>query len=141
MQHPGIKFTNSIDNLAEKLKDLNKLTSLNTDEFKFNLRENLFFKDTKRTYCKCLSAPFMIEVDAKGDVYNCGPHLGDKDHCFGNILNQSFKELWASEQKKKVQYFIENEVDVNKCMPFCRPDSVNKFLWEIKNPPLHTNFI
>jgi len=83
----------------------------------------------------------MIEVDAKGDIYSCGPYIGNPDHCLGNIMSSSFQEVWKSPQAAKTMSFIKNCVNVDACMPFCRPDSVNEFLWKIKNPPQHVNYI
>jgi hypothetical protein len=49
--------------------------------------------------------------------------------------------MWDSERRKEITLRIQNDLDISKCMPFCRPDSVNTFLWELKNPPIHANFI
>ena len=141
LKHPGTEFDSSLQDLDETLSELSLLRELSDSKFNFVLREALFKESYQREYCHCLAMPFMIEVDANGDVYNCGPHIGNKDHCLGNLLDQSFEQLWNSDLKKKVQKYIENDLDVSKCMPFCRPHSVNRFLWELKNPPMHVNYI
>lgn len=143
LKHPLIPYSSHIENISEALDQLEGLKALNDENFKFALRENLFRPQQagSRSYHRCLSGPFMVEIDANGDVYNCGPYLGNKDHCYGNILQQSFKEMWSSPQCQEVMKRIQTKLDVSKCMPFCRPDSVNRFLWEIKNPPQHENFI
>lgn len=141
LQHPLIKYSTEIENKEEVLKELKKAESLNDNNFKFVLRETNFKPATKRKYDKCLSGPFMIEIDALGDVYSCGPHIGNKDHLYGNIIDDDFKTMWKSDRRKKVTLDIQNNLDISKCMPFCRPDSVNTFLWEVKNPPMHINFI
>lgn len=142
LKHPWIKYSNEVKNKADTLKRLMSLDHLNSDEFQFVMRENNFNPAFgERTYKKCLSGRFMIEVDARGDVYSCGPYIGDKKHCYGNILEDSFETMWKSERCQKVMHYIQNELDVSKCMPHCRPDSVNKFLWDVTNPPKHVNFI
>lgn len=143
LKHPLITFDSELkENKDDVLKELAKAESLNSDNFKFVLRENNFKESSgKREYKRCLSGPFMLELDAKGNLYTCGPYIENEDHCYGNILNKSFKEVWDSERRKEVTKNIQENLDVKNCMPYCRPDSVNKFLWEIKNPPMHVNFI
>ncbi len=37
---------------------------------------------------------------------------------------------------------LENELNVQECPPNCRPNAINEFLWEIKNPSVeHINFV
>lgn len=142
LKHPGTKFNSELKNKKEVLTELEKLKSLNDDNFQFALRAGNFTPQSgERSYRNCLSGPFMIEVDAYGDVYSCGPHIGDKRHCYGNVIEQSFEDMWNSERCKKVMKYVQETLDVSKCMPNCRPNSVNKFLWELKNPPQHVNFI
>lgn len=140
LKHPKTTWEASLDNKDDVLRDLQNLESLNDDNFMFLLRDGNF-QVTERPYKSCLSGEFMIEIDAKGDVYSCGPHIGNDDHRYGNIMRKPFEEMWrSSECIEKIKNIQEN-LDVSKCMPFCRPDSVNKTLWEIKHPPNHVNFI
>ncbi len=142
LKHPDIKFDDNIEDLSTVLDNLNEAgTKLSGDGFNFVLRKTLFLNKFERKYKKCLSTDFMIEVDATGDVYSCGPHIGNPEHKLGNILNSTFKDFWESEEAQKVRNHVSCNVDVSKCMPFCRPDSVNEFLWQIKNPPQHVNYI
>jgi radical SAM protein with 4Fe4S-binding SPASM domain len=142
LKHPEIKFDDHIDELPELLDELNRYgDKISTDKFRFTLRKTLFLDKFERKYKNCLSTDFMIEIDAKGDVYSCGPYIGNEEHKLGNILSQSFQEFWESDEALKVRSHIRNSVDVSKCMPFCRPDSVNETLWQIKNPPSHVNYI
>jgi GTP 3',8-cyclase len=141
LKHPLISEARTPENLDRALGDLRELSKLSDERFKFVLRENLFRQSHERTYKQCLAGPFMIEIDAKGDVYSCGPYIGDEGHKYGNVLKTSFAEMWRSEGKKKTMCRVQGEVDVGKCMPFCRPDSVNRLLWELKNPPEHVNYI
>jgi hypothetical protein len=36
---------------------------------------------------------------------------------------------------------VADELDLSRCMPTCRNDAVNRFLWRLKHPPEHVNFI
>ncbi len=142
LKHPDIAFDDTIENLVEVLDDLvlfqNKVS---TDSFSFALRKGLFLDKFQRHYKKCQSTQFMIEVDAVGDIYSCGPYIGNPDHKLGNIMKDSFESVWQSEKAQKTREHVACGVDVSKCMPFCRPDSVNDFLWKLTNPPQHINYI
>jgi radical SAM protein with 4Fe4S-binding SPASM domain len=141
LKHPLISQAETPKNIDAALRSLRKVQSMTDERFKFVLRENLFREGQARSYHQCLAGPFMIEIDARGDVYSCGPYIGNADHRYGNVMSTSFEEMWRSELKKKIMNRIENQVDVKACMPFCRPDSVNRLLWELKNPPEHVNYI
>lgn len=118
------------------------LKKLSDDKFNIILRTNVIRKleAPEREYKKCLGLPFFAEIAADGSVYTCGPYLGNDKFCYGNIYKNSFKEIWEGEKRKKVLEMIKG-LDVNKCMRSCRLDEVNKYLWELKNPPQHVNFI
>ena len=53
----------------------------------------------------------MITIDVNGDVYSCTHFLGQKEYCFGNILEQPFEDIIQSEsyiQLRKVAEEISN---------------------------------
>lgn len=141
LKHPDTEWTCELEGKEEVLRTLAKLHSLNDDNFSFHLREANFNEFPKRNYKKCLSGQFMIEIDARGDIYSCGPYIGREDHKYGNILTQSFQDIWQSEACQSKILKIQENLDVSKCMPNCRPNSVNEVLWSLKNPPKHVNFI
>lgn len=126
----------------KRLTELNeKLKKTNNNDFKIIFRLHGFDKLNKeRIYKKCLGLPFFAEILSNGDVYTCGPYLGNKKFCYGNIYKNTFKEIWNSKTRKNVLKMIDN-LDVNKCMTNCRLDEINKYLWELKNPLPHDNFI
>ena len=142
LKHPDIKFDDSIENLPQVLDELTEFgKKISGNGFNFVLRKTLFLDKFSRNYKQCLSTDFMIEIDALGNVYSCGPYIGDESHKLGNIIKTSFGDFWNSEQAIAVRNHVRCNVDVSKCMPFCRPNSVNEFLWQIKNPPQHVNYI
>ncbi|MDG2205956.1 MAG: SPASM domain-containing protein, partial [Alphaproteobacteria bacterium] len=97
---------------------------------------------TKRPYKQCLSLPFFAEIVANGEVYTCGPHLGEKDFCYGNIHDMDFTTLWSDANRDKVEAYIRRIDDLDHvCMPNCRLDGINRALWDLQNPPDHVNFI
>lgn len=142
LKHPDIKFDDEIQDLPRVLDDLAAFgETISDSSFRFALRRTLFLDKFERKYKSCQSTDFMIEVDANGDVYSCGPYIGNSDHKLGSIMTTSFKDFWESSEAQKVRDHVKCHVDVSKCMPFCRPDSVNETLWQLKNPPSHVNYI
>ena len=119
------------------------LRKISDDKFNIILRTNIIQKleAPEREYKKCLGLPFFAEIAANGNVYTCGPHLGNEKFCYGNIYENTFKEIWEGEKRKKVLEMVAKDLDVNTCMKSCRLDEVNRFLWELKSPPSHVNFI
>jgi len=139
-KHPEIKFDNKID-IFENIDLARRLEAMATDDFKVVVRRKSFERYKARTYKHCLSIPFMAEIDCRGDVYPCGPYLGHKEYVYGNIYKNTFKEIWDSKKCKEIRRFLSTELDCSKCMPNCRNDAVNRFLWAMKNPPDHVNYI
>jgi len=33
------------------------------------------------------------------------------------------------------------EIDINKCYSNCRTHAINEFVWQLKHPPEHVNFV
>lgn len=120
-----------------------ELAKLNTDDFSVIFRKNAMKKwDRKdRDYCNCLALPFWSYVDAGGNVWGCSVYLGDDRFLYGNIYERPFKEIWESEKRMQSLRWAEEELDVSGCRVNCRMDEVNRYLWKLKNPPEHVNFI
>jgi len=111
------------------------------DDFKVLVRRASFESYHHRSYKHCLGLPFFAFVLSDGNVYTCGTYYGNEEHVYGNVLKQSFQEIWESERTRSIQKHAACQLDAGQCMPNCRPDAVNRFLWELKNPPAHLNFI
>jgi len=130
-----------------RYKDLlsleDELKPLNSGSFKVIFRAHAMEKieSQERPYKKCLGLPFFTEIISNGDVYSCGPYLGNKKYCYGNIYENTFKEIWLGEKRKNILRLISTKLDVRKCMKNCRLDEINRYLWELKNPPSHVNYI
>ncbi|MFN0056920.1 MAG: radical SAM protein [Planctomycetota bacterium] len=115
--------------------------SFQNERFKVLVRRESFRNYQRRSYRHCHALPFFAFVLSDGNVYTCGPYYGHADHVYGNINTQSFREIWQSERAAAIQCHAATKLDAQKCMPNCRPDAANRFLWELKNPPAHVNFI
>ena len=95
-----------------------------------------------RSYNACFGCRFLPQIDGAGDVYPCGNWFGSKDFHMGNINKQSFKEIVFSKRYEEVQIKVSEQVNVHKqCGIGCRQNEINEYLWDLKNPPNHINFI
>lgn len=93
------------------------------------------------TYTTCPSTPFFwAYIMATGDVYGCSAHLLDERFRYGNIHDDEFNNIWLGE-KRKASIELMKTFDVSQCRLNCRMDKVNKFLWDVKHPGKHKNFI
>lgn len=142
LDHPDITYRLDYSFEDQDLaKHLEEAEALSDKDFQVIVRRASLQKVAGRTYDRCLSLPFMCEVDCHGDVYPCGPYLGHKDMVYGNIHEHTFKEIWDGQQGRAVMDAICRDLDVHKCMPNCRNDAVNRFLWELEHQPAHVTFI
>lgn len=128
--------------LYKKCKEQFKLCEeLSDDTFNSVIRWNQFEEQCVRNYQKCIGLPFITQILANGGIYPCCQYFDDDSKCFGNLNEQSFSEIWRGNKKREIIKFIENNVDVGKCMTYCRHHSTNLFLWQFLEPPAHINFI
>jgi radical SAM protein with 4Fe4S-binding SPASM domain len=67
-------------------------------------------------------------IGADGKVYNCHNKSYTDDGCIGSITNQSFKQMWFSEQTRK--YFEEFNPQIH-CQCQCANDKKNLFMHEL----------
>lgn len=128
----------------EKYVDLEKkLRRFSTDTFSVIFRAQAMRKWDKkeRHYKKCLALPFWCHIDAGGNVWGCGAHLEDERFLYGNINEQGFQDIWEGQKRKKAMERFEQDFDISACRLNCRMDKINQYLWEIKNPIEHVNFI
>lgn len=117
------------------------LYNLECDHFKVIVRENAFHKTTaKRRYDRCLALPFWSYVDAGGGVWGCSCFLGNENFYYGNIRSNTFEEIWEGDLRKRNLEMM-RDFDVSRCRVNCRMDRINEYLWGLKHPGRHVNFI
>jgi MoaA/NifB/PqqE/SkfB family radical SAM enzyme len=105
-------------------------------------KETELYKNGFRKYDVCYGTPFLLQISGNGKIYPCGPFFNKDRFYIGDLHNDSFFDLVNSDRYWAVHEDIAKSVDVHKdCAIGCRQDYVNKFLWDIKNPPEHINFI
>ncbi len=143
-QHPLSK-TKLYENINyEKYMPLaDELAKINTKDFSVIFRIHAMEKwdSNDKPYKRCLALPFWSYIDAGGNVWGCSMFLGDKRFYYGNIQQNSFEEIWQGQTRKQSLHWVENEFDASQCRINCRMDEINRYLWGLKTPPLHVNFI
>lgn len=120
------------------------LKEVETDDFKIVFRVNAMNKllETAPPYAKCYSTPnFWGYIMANGNVYTCQAFVGDERFCVGNINEKSFADIWEGDKREEQIRFMAHDFDISECRKNCRMDEVNRYLWELKNPGQHVNFI
>lgn len=123
--------------LAEKLQKLNN-SRFNTV---FRMHAMQKWDDATRNYKHCLALPFWAYIDAGGNVWACSMYLTKNKFCLGNIYKNKFKEIWESRKHERLMRWAAEKLNTDKCRVNCRMDEINRYLWDIKNPSAHVNFI
>ncbi|WP_420265074.1 radical SAM/SPASM domain-containing protein [Candidatus Magnetominusculus dajiuhuensis] len=120
-----------------------KLRQTATETFSVIFRTNAMARSDApgKSYCRCLAHPFWSYMDAAGNIWGCLDHLSDERFLYGNIRDNTFKEIWDGNKRSSATNWIETGLDVNECRVNCRMDAINRYLWELKNLPEHVNFI
>jgi len=120
-----------------------ELQKFNDEHFHVVFRRNTMKKwdEGKHAYGRCFSLPFWSYIDAGGNVWGCSIYLEDPRFSYGNIYTQSFEEIWNDVKRLHSLHWVENELDVSECRLNCRMDNVNQYLWNLKHPNDHVNFI
>ena len=126
-----------------KLLHLEKaLEKIATGDFRIIFRSHTMRKLTEdRFYRHCLGLPFWAYISAGGDVYACSAYLGNKRFIYGNIYRQSFSSILNGARRRGILKMAATRLDTKRCREVCRLDEINRYLWELKNPGLHVNFI
>ncbi len=135
----------------ERARDiLKKAETYNTDEFFVKVKWNKIdilsdtenYKGGFRKYDICYGTPLLGQISGNGKVYPCGPFFEKQRFLMGDVNKESYYDIVKSDKYWEVQQDIIDNVDVHyDCTVGCRQDYINKFLWDVKNPPDHTNFI
>ncbi len=122
---------------------IEELESLTTDSFSVILRLSTIEKWNQkiRTYTNCQALPFWSYMDAGGNIWGCSCYLGDDRFLYGNIYTTPFKDIWEGQKRQESLDFVQNHLNTKVCRVNCRMDEINRYLWELKSPPAHVNFI
>lgn len=98
--------------------------------------------DAKKTdFDRCLALPFWAYVDSEANVWGCLRHLNEEQFRYGNLSDQTFSAIWTGDDRlAKVRQCTDN-LDISNCHVTCRMEPVNSYLWRLRHPYPHDNFI
>ncbi|EKE02641.1 MAG: hypothetical protein ACD_20C00350G0019 [uncultured bacterium] len=121
-----------------------ELKSFNSENFKVIFRMHTINKllDDQERYSRCSAVPFFWGyIMANGEVYGCSSFLENEKFSYGNINEHSFKEIWEGNRRKENYEFVRDKMNAQNCRENCRMDEINRYLWELRHPKEHVNFI
>lgn len=119
-----------------------EVKELESPKFKVYFRAHSMKKLVcQRTYNHCWALPFMVYIDAKGNLWPCIVFMGKEELKYGNLKEKNFVEIWEGEHRKKIAaHFMGMDLEKN-CRELCRLDEMNRYLDSLKHPGGHVNFI
>ncbi|MBN1124170.1 MAG: radical SAM protein [Sedimentisphaerales bacterium] len=122
---------------------MEQLESFNTEQFQVIFRAHTMSKWDEKTkpYHRCMALPFWSYMDAGGNVWGCSMFLGDERFLYGNIYEESFEQIWTGSRRAESLQWVEQCLDPENCRVNCRMDEINRYLWSLRHPPAHVNFI
>ncbi len=97
--------------------------------------------DRTRPYKECHGLPFIIYIREDGTVYACFSHQDDTRTAIGSILGDELPAIWLKQTKDAALQYINQNIDKDACQVNCRHHQINLWLHQLKNPPMHVNFI
>jgi MoaA/NifB/PqqE/SkfB family radical SAM enzyme len=130
--------------------------NISNDRYIVRAKWSKILSGGKRKYSRCYGPPFIMQFSGSGLVAPCGMLFNRrfKNFHIGNIVDNSFKELWQSPRYWEVLDLIASEkFDARTmCGSLCLQHKVNEYLWDLKqnnaplkepepSHPLHINFI
>ncbi len=128
------------------LKMHDSLQQLSNERFQVVFRLNTmkkYLEDDSSRYSKCNATPFFwAYVMATGAVYGCSAYLMDERFKYGNVNEQSFKEIWEGQARQRSFEYVRHELNIRDCRRNCRMDEVNRYLYRLREGLVeHVNFI
>jgi radical SAM protein with 4Fe4S-binding SPASM domain len=139
--HPGSSHKTEMDvdmydHVQGEMKDYE------SDDFKVVVRTKSMNRLTEpRTYDRCHGFDFYALIAANGDVVPCNVFYRNDGFVFGNIFEESIRDIWSSVHRQEIIKTIEKSC-FSHCGEYrCRLDVMNRYLHRIKNPEGNDVFI
>ena len=135
---------------------LRQAEEFSDDEYKVVVKWSKIEAQGTRSYQRCYGAPFLLQISGSGLVAPCGMLFNERYKKFhiGNIVEQRFKDIWASDRYWQVMnYLASPKFNAQKmCGAFCLQHKVNERLDDYKKErvqlekpsgvePMHINFV
>jgi radical SAM protein with 4Fe4S-binding SPASM domain len=139
-------FSNNKISFSLSKSELNSLErdleGYSNGAFQVILRRNAMRKiGMPKPYRNCYGLDFAAHLSSSGDLYPCNAFVGKKEFSFGNICNERFTDIWLGRRRKDVMLKLNKLLNVDNCRVACRLDEINCYLWKLKHPGGHFNFI
>ena len=133
-----VAFYSECDRILEEVE------KYSTEDFVAVVRWHQIKHRGEKSYKHCYAPRFIMNVSGDGCIYSCCHHYGKEKFKYGDLRESSLQEILKSEQRKEVTGYLESfDFDAKKMCDadYCRHHPINEFLWQIKHPPEHVNFI
>lgn len=115
------------------------------ENFLVSIRWDVFEGENRgpfpKGFQKCFGIEFETMIDSDACLYPCLHFWGSDDYKIGNLRENTFEEIWRSDKRNKVFQKLWDEHDLNQCHQICKQSYINEALWELKDKPLHVNFL
>ena len=123
-------------------KVLKEAENVSTDKYNVIIKWAHATNEGKRNYCVCYGAPFLLYSSGDGKLYPCGMFFDykEEEYRMGDLTKQSFIDIVHSERYWDVVERVK-QINVANCYSNCKTHAINEFLFRLKNPPEHVNFI
>jgi len=127
------------------IRVLQDAENLSSHGYNVIVKWNKITNKGQRSYCQCLGVPFLLYSSGDGRLYPCGMCFDfergmEEEYRMGDLKDESFKEIIKSERYWQVVERVKR-LDVNKCYSNCRTHAINEFVWSLRHPPEHVNFV
>jgi len=115
-----------------------ELDQLNDENFRviFRSRAMETWDSGKLPVNTCYALPFWAYMDAGGNIWGCSAYLGRKGWNWGHYM-ESFLDIWFGDKRKATMC----QIDTAECRVGCRMSRCNEYLYNLKYPGAHVNFI
>lgn len=136
----GVGFED-YQNIIDILKEAESMT---TDTYNVIVKWNKILAGRERNYDICYGAGnFMLRMSGNGVIFPCAQFFDfrSEEFAIGNIMENSFKDLFYSEKYLETLNRIQCLNVHKECYSGCKENAINEFLWLLRNPPPHLNFI
>ena len=130
---------NEYDSFSDILR---KAESFGSENYNVIIKWKMIENKGNRNYTQCLGVPFLLYSSGDGKLYPCGMFFDfkEEEYRMGDLVKHSFKEIFESERYWKIVEKV-RKINVEKCYSNCRTHYINEFLWQLKHPPEHVNFV
>ncbi|MDD5012060.1 MAG: radical SAM protein [Candidatus Nanoarchaeia archaeon] len=90
-----------------------------------------------RHYDKCYVPHVITAISADLKLYPCCVLRNNPKYVLGDLKEKSFREIWESDERRKVH----EKIDVNDCPNPCQYEKDNKIMHAVIEKITHSNFL